>query len=692
MFNTKVRRQRWLELLWLIPVTFSINLHAQQKPLEEITVYSTRIQKPIDQIPSAVSVVDKADIQTGRQQLGLDESLARVPGLFMQDRYNFDQDLRIAIRGFGARANFGIRGIRLYVDGIPATLPDGQSGVDNIDIGSAARIEVIRGPSSSLYGSAAGGVISIYTEDGPAIPFLDARYAGGDDGFNKYQLKGGGQYQNLNYLVNLSRLDYQGFRQHSRTENVTLNSKFKYTIDDSSDFTVLINATDAPIADDPGGLTAAEAAANPKSASSGNLKFDAGEAIAQQQVGFVYHKSFSSDQELTLKNYYVWRDFVNFLPYAGSVAAGNGGNVTFQRFFAGGGATYKYKGDVFGRHNDLIVGFDYDAQQDDRQRHVNNFGQAGALTQNQVESVDSFGIYMEDDLSLTDQVNLNFSGRYDKVDFNVKDKFLSDGNDSGNLSFDNFNPMVALLWRPLDSVSLYAKYSTSFETPTTTELANPNGGGFNPGLKPQKATNYEIGVKGLLNDYLRYELSLYHIDMSDELVQYEPPATPGHFFFRNAGKSTREGLESAVSFQPLPDLTVSATYTYSDFQYDKYSTPAGVYDGNTLPGLPANQIYAELNYQHPSGFYAVWDVTWTDRIFVDDANSEVNKPYTVSNLRAGYKGDWGNWSVSPFIGLNNLFDERYNANIRINASFSRYYEPAPDRNFYAGLSIRYHFM
>jgi len=691
MFNNKFQRLCWLALLWLLSICFSMNLYAQQKPLEEITVYSTRIEKPIDEVPSAVSVVDEADIQTGRQQLGLDEALVKIPGLFMQDRYNYAQDLRIAIRGFGARANFGIRGIRMYVDGIPATLPDGQSGVDSIDIGSTSRIEVIRGPSSSLYGSAAGGVISIYTEDGPDIPFIEARYAGGDDGYNKYQVKGGGQYKDLNYLVNLSRLDYEGYRDHTRTENVTFNSKFKYTIDDSSDFTTLINAIDAPVADDPGGLNAVDAAANPTSASAGNLKFDAGESITQQQVGFVYRKAFSYEHEITLKNYYVWRDFENRLPFAGTVAGGNGGNVQFQRFFVGGGATYNFKGDIFGRHNDLVIGFDFDAQQDERQRYVNNFGHAGALTQNQVESVDSFGIYFEDDMALTEQVSMNFSARYDKVDFNISDKFLSDGNDSGDLSFDNFNPMVALLWRPMDSVNLYAKYSTSFETPTTTELANPNGGGFNTALSPQKATNYEIGAKGLLHDYFRYELALFHIDMSDELVQYEPPATPGHFFFRNAGQSTREGLESAVSFHPIPELTVSATYTYSDFQYDKYSTPSGIYDGNTIPGLPENQIYAELNYQHPSGFYAVWDVLWTDQIYVDDANSELSSDYTVSNLRAGYKGEWGNWSVSPFVGINNLFDEHYIANIRINASFARFYEPAPDFNVYAGLSIRYHF-
>lgn len=693
MSNTKVRRPGWpVGIVFLLPLFISLNLQAKQQPLEEITVYSTRIAQPIDKIPSAVSVIGKQDIQTGRQQLGLDESLDKVPGVFMQDRYNFDQNLRIAIRGFGARASFGIRGIRIYVDGIPATLADGQSQVNNIDIGSASRIEVIRGPSSSLYGSAAGGVISIYTENGPAIPFLEARYSGGYDGFNKYQLKGGGQYQKLNYMVNLSRLDYQGYRDHSRTENVLLNSKFKYTIDNTSDFTTLINATDVPIANDPGGLKINEATTDPTMASPNNIKYNAGEALDQQQVGFVYHKAFSPDKDLTLKNYYIWRNFENFLPYAGTVAAGNGGNVSFNRFYYGGGLTYKYTGDIFGINSKLITGFDYDSQRDHRKRHVNNLGVSGALTQNQIENVQSYGIYFQDQLALTNQVNLNFSARYDRVDFNVQDLFLSDGNNSGKLSFDSISPMAALLWHPLDSLNLYVKYSTSFETPTTTEFANPNGGGFNTSLRPQKAANYEIGAKGLYNNWLRYQLDLYHIDMTDELVPYELPASPGHFFYRNAGQSTRNGIESSVSFQPTSNLTVSASYTLSDFTYDKYTTPSGVFDGNTLPGLPSNQIYAELNYQHPSGFYAVWDALWIDRIFVDDANSAAVSPYLVSNFRAGYKHDWGNWTVAPFVGLNNLFNEHYYSNIRINASYGRYYEPAPGFNVYAGLRLRYHFM
>ena len=659
---------------------------AVEEELEEIIVYSTRIEKSIYDTPSAVSVVTRDDIQLGRQQLGLDESLVKVPGVFMQDRYNYAQDLRIAIRGFGSRATFGIRGIRMFVDGIPATLPDGQSGVDSIDIGSIDRIEVIRGPSSSLYGSAAGGVISIYTEDGPEIPFIEAQYAGGQDDFQKYQLKAGGQYESLNYLVNLSRLDYEGYREQSHTKNFSLNTRLKYNFDETSDFTTIINISNTPVANDAGGLTALEAATKPKMARVSNVIFDAGEDITQQSAGFVYRKEIASHHEIRLNNYYVWRNFENRLAFA------NGGNVQFDRFFVGGGLTYTYDGDLFGHANDLVLGFDVNAQEDDRQRYMNNLGIVGALTFDQIESVDSLGAFLQDDLQLSDQVVLSFSVRYDEVDFEVADKFMSNGDDSGVLSFDNFNPMVALLWQPMDYLNLYAKYSTSFETPTTTELANPNGsGGFNPDLLPQLATNYEVGAKGQLPNSLSYELALFHIDVEDELIRFGLPAFPGRDFFRNAGQSTRQGLEAAIAFMPIQHLTVSANYTYSDFEYDDYSTTAGVFDGNAIPGLPPHQAYAELNYQHPSGFYVVWDLLWTDEIFANDANTRIDDDSTVSNVRAGYKGEWGKWNISPFVGLNNITNNSYNTNIRINDPVNRFYEPAPEFNVYTGLSIRYRF-
>ena len=654
--------------------------------LEEIVVKAARIEQPLDLTPWSVSSVGKDEIQTGKQQLGLDESLARVPGVFMQDRYNFAQDLRIAIRGFGARAAFGIRGIRIYVDGIPATTPDGQGGVDNIDIGSADNIEVLRGPSSALYGAAAGGVINITTEDGPEQPFVEGRFSFGDYGFEKTQLKTGGQAGPLNYLLNLSHMSLDGYREQSQTENTLFNSRLSYEINDGSSLTAIINAVDSPEANDPGSLDAALASSDPRSARDLNVLYDTGEALSQQQAGFVYRNMLAPGHELILRNYYVWRNFENRQPFL------SGGVVAFQRFFLGGGAQYNWTTSLMGRQNEFSVGFDIDSQRDDRQRYNNMNGIRGALSLHQLENVNSIGAFMQDVYQLHDQLSLTLGLRYDDVNFDVVDRFLADGNDSGSISFNQFSPSGAVLWSPLPYINIYGRIATSFETPTTTEFADPTGaGGFNSALKPQSATNYEIGMKGKLNDKVHYEITLYTMDVTDELVPFEEPAFPTKVFYRNAGKSTRKGLETSVTVGLLPDLSTTLTYSYSDFNYDRYTTTSGTFDGNTLPGIPRHQFYAEIAYKHPSGFYLYWDVQTVSKLFANDANTATNPAYVVSNFRAGYEGVFGKWKLAPFLGFNNLFNKSYNGNVRLNAFGSRYYEPAPGFNTYGGVSVGYTF-
>lgn len=330
--------------------------------VDEIVVRATRLDKRIDDIPASVSVVTQDEIQLGRQQLGLDESLAAVPGLFMLNRYNFAQDLRIAIRGFGARSNFGIRGVKILVDGIPESLPDGQGQSDGIDLGSATQIEVIRGPASSLYGNASGGVINITTEAAPADPFIESRLSIGDFDFRKVQLKTGGQADRLNYLISLSDMRLDGYRDHSDTEDTLLNTRFVYAVDDESEISLVFNSTDQPVADDPGGVTLPEMQADPAAARQRNVDFDAGESLDQQRLGLSYRKSIGDRHEVRVRNHYVWRDFANKLPFQ------DGGIVSFDRIIVGGGATYTYTGEVGGRPNNLIVGVDVDRQDDDRQR------------------------------------------------------------------------------------------------------------------------------------------------------------------------------------------------------------------------------------------------------------------------------------------------------------------------------------
>ena len=658
--------------------------------LDEIIVTATRQDQSLADVSSAVSIVERDTIQAGRQQLGLDESLNRVPGIFFQNRYNFTQDLRVAIRGFGARANFGIRGIKVFVDDLPATLADGQSGVDDIDIGSVGRIEIIRGPSSALYGSASGGVMSLYTEDGPETPFAEARVTVGEYDHQKYQLKFGGQTGKLNYLVNGSYLENDGYRDNSRVEHGLVNSKFRYEFDDDSDLTVIFNLVESPQADDAGGVTRANVEADRRQAQPRNLSSNSGEELEQQKAGWIYRHRFGENHEIRVRNYYLWRDFQTFLPIGSHIRfVSDDGVVEFDRFFFGGGAQYTYTGELFGRPNQFTAGFDVDIQEDDRQRYSNDAGIKGALSFDQLEEAEAYGFYLRNSLSLTDSLQLTLGGRYDIVDLSVEDRFLANADQSGDLDFDEFSPSVGLTWLATDSVSLYFNYATAFETPTFTELANParnlnvNLGGF-ASVDAQNADSFEIGARGLLGERVYFDIAGYIMEVEDEVVSV---ANIGNrTFFRNAD-TDRNGIEVAVVVDIMEGLQLTASYTYSDFEFDSFPSRMDA-EGKMLPGIPENQFFAELAYRHDSGFYLSWDILAVDDLAVNNNNSVMSDSYEVSNLRAGHRLQMAGFELSPFIGFNNLFDTKYMSNLRLNGFGGRVFEPAPTLNVYGGVSVR----
>lgn len=682
-------------ILIIILTVLALRAHAATTgvSLQEVIVTATRLNQKLVDIPGGVSVVTQQELHQGRQELGLDESLARVPGLFFQNRYNFTQDLRISIRGFGARSNFGIRGIKIFVDDIPSTLADGQSGVDDVDLGSLARAEVIRGPSSSLYGAASGGVLNLYTEDGPETPFIEAGVNVGEYDHQKYQIKTGGQYQRLNYLLNASYLNNDGYREHSEVNHSLFNSKFRFVIDDDSDLTLVINAVDSPVADDAGAITAAEVEADPKQAQARNISSNAGEALDQQKLGWVYRRELADGHEIRVRNYYVWRDFGNYLPLGTHIPfSAIDGVVEFDRFFYGGGAQYTMSSSLFGRPNQFSVGFDVDMQEDDRQRFVNSFGNQGALTFDQKEEASAWGVYVRDVLALADALQLTVGGRFDQVDLSVDDRFLSNGDQSSNVDFDEFSPSVGLTWNVIDDIRLYANYSTAFETPTFTELGNPaqdlgvNLGGFN-NIAAQAAEGVEVGARGTLWGRISFDVSVFDMDVKDEVANVV--SLGNRAFFENAD-TERFGVEAALIVQILEQLRLTTAYTYSDFEFDTFaSNPAA--EGSTLPGIPEQQFYAELAYQHESGLFVIWDLLVVDELFTNNTNTETSEAYQVANLRLGYEFNWGKVRLSPYVGLNNMFDEKYVGNVRLNAFGGRTYEPAPDANVYGGLSVRYSF-
>jgi len=649
--------------------------------LDEIVVTATRRESSIRDVARSVSVVSKDRIQKATQQLGLDEALLSVPGLYIQNRYNFSGDLRVSLRGFGARSSFGIRGIRIFVDGIPETLPDGQSGVDSIDLGSAQSIEVLRGPASSLYGNASGGVIAITSELGRSEPAVEGRVAAGEFGFQQYGFKAVGQVKSADYLFNVSRTELDGYRDHSKFRGTLVNARLGIPLNDSDRLLIAMNITDQPLAQDPGGINAAQAALDPSSARDRNLLYDGGETLEQQRFGFVYERERSSGT-LTLRNYYVWRDFANKLPFTG------GGSVDLERFFYGVGAQYSL-GDALPDGFELAFGIDFDRQDDDRRRFDNNTGVIGDLVFDQNERVDSTGIYVQGEYQLNDDWTLQAGLRYDELSYDVSDRFLADGDDSGTLDFDEISPSVGLNYKFAAGV-LFASYSSSFETPTTTELANPDAsGGFNPSLKPQLADSFEIGYKGG-SENLFYELSLFQIDLEDELIPYELAAFPGRDFFANVGTSERTGLEAALSWQHDSGFGIDASYTWSDFKFKSFMDDNGNdFSGKQLPGLPKQFGYFGINYATGNGFSGVLETRYSGDLYANNANSAKVPSYFVTNLRFNIDYQRGKWLYRPYAGINNLFDESYNNNIRINAFGSRFFEPAPGRHVYVGVVVNY---
>jgi iron complex outermembrane receptor protein len=652
-------------------------LHADA--LDEIVVTATRLESSVRDVARSISVIDQQEIQNGQQLLGLDEVLLRVPGLYMQNRYNFAQDLKVSLRGFGSQANFGIRSLRIFVDDIPETLPDGQSGVDSIDLGSTSRIEVLRGPASSLYGNAAGGVVAIYSELGTDSPYAEASLSAGDHGYWRPQLKVAGSSDSLSYMVNASRTELDGYRDHSRARGTNINGKLSFELSGQDKLLLAFNNTDQPQAQDPGGIDATQLADDRRSARLQNVNFDAGEELEQQRLGAVY-KARRSGGEWMLRNYYVWRDFTSRLPFT------DGGAVDLQRSFYGIGAQYSTPQGGTGRLR-LTAGLDLDRQDDERQRFDNNNGVVGDRVFEQDETVTSRGLYLQGQLQLSPLWSLSAGLRRDKLRFDVRDRHLQDGDDSGALPFAHWSPSLALS-RSSGSSVLFASWSSAFETPTTTELANPDGsGGFNRMLRPQLADNVEIGFKSSGNT-LFYELSVFRIELEQELVPFEIASSPGRSFYANAGSSSRDGVEAALSWDAGNGLSARVSYTWSDFRFDEFVEDGVDFGGNRLPGLPERFAYVSLGFTRSPGFSATLESQFSGKTFANNANSTPVPAYSLSNLRLGYEWQRSRWTVRSYLGINNIFDARYNGNIRINAFGGRYYEPAPERNIYASVVVR----
>ncbi|MFP3978547.1 TonB-dependent receptor family protein [Marinobacter sp. KMM 10035] len=659
--------------------------HAQTGAV--ITVTAPVIERELYETPVSMSVIRPEAIKNGQPMLKLDETLSQVPGIYLQNQENYAQGERVAIRGFGSRAPFGVRGVMIVVDGIPYTLPDGQAQLDAIDLDSAERIEVIRGPASVLYGNAAGGVISVATADGQSNPDqTSVRATGGSNSFGKLSLSNSGSNGNWSHNVNLSALNYEGYRDQAGVEKYLFNSKLRWQMDSERSITAIINLLDNPRSQDPGALTAEQVAEDRTQAGRFTEEYDTGQTVDQQVIGLQYQDLSAGAGELHGKVYYLRRNFEQQLPFPGP------SRIDYNRNYFGASTDYRQSFTVAGLPFRYVAGVEAREQRDDRIRTQMSFaGDLQGLTADELQTATSLSTFAQGDLNLTDQLILSIGGRFDRIQMDVSDEYLSDGDQSGDRTFREWSGSAGLSYRYLPNHQFFTNISTAFETPTFSEFANPSGvGGLNPDTQPQKSLNHELGLRGAFDYGMDYDLTLFWVDARDELIPYQLPGPDDRTFYRNAGDTTRKGIEATAGWLLNQSWRFETALTLADYTFDEYSSGGNNYDGNRLPGLPEQLWSNRLQWQGLGGTFATLETRYVGSMFADDANSVKVDDYWLVNLRGGdtfYVGR--NLLLKGFAGVRNLTDRDHFANVRINASNDRYYEPAAGRTWYAGLELSF---
>jgi len=670
--------------------------HAQLL-LDPIVVTGTRVEERAFDLPIAIDSVDSAQIQQGQLQINLSESLGRVPGIVVQNRGNYAQDLMISVRGFGARANFGVRGVRLFQDGIPATMPDGQGQVSSFSLVSAKRVEVMRGPFSTLYGNASGGVIAIFTEDGPDPPMAQAQFVGGSYGTSNTIAKFEGANPGLNYVLAGNVFHIDGYREHSEATRDLANVKLRFNLGDSGTLTVIGNSLYQPEAQDPLGLTKAQWYADPRQADPAAVLFDTRKTVNQQQGGVTWEQILTPDTRLRVTGYGGTRSVRQYLALTGVAPTSSGGVTDLGNNFGGVDARLTSRYEVAGGPLQVTVGATYDTQHQQRRGYVNNFGQLGEPRRDEQDNVSNSDAYIQAQWSLA-SFSLLAGLRYSDVRFVSTDHYITSANpdDSGSVRYSKPTPVIGGVWHATNEINVYANYGVGFETPTFAELAyKPVGPGLNLALQPAVSKSAEIGVKMLMPGQQRAVVSLFAINTTDEIVI--DTATGGRTTYRNASKTRRRGVEAQWEGRLGNGFAAYASYTYLLAQFEGATTtgtpPQLIPSGARLPGVPASSAYAELTWSRPQwyGFSAALEAQYANRVYVNDRNTDYAPSYAVANVRAGFQQMVGSWTFTEFVRLNNFTGRNYSGTVIVGDTNGRYFEPSAERNFLVGITANVRF-
>jgi iron complex outermembrane receptor protein len=680
--------------------------------LSTIVVTATRIAESSFDLPVSVDRVGRGTIANGQLQVNLSESLITVPGVSVESRQNYAQDLQLSVRGFGARSSFGVRGLRLYSDGIPGTMPDGQGQFSQFDLGSADHIEVLRGPFSALYGNSSGGVIAVFTEDAKPGHLIDGTAEYGTFNTQRYALKTEGDDGVVNYVVDAAHFQTDGYRFHSNAERDNFNAKMRVATSDTSKLTLVANVVETPFVQDPLGLTRAQLGVDPRQAGVGAIPFNTRKSLDQEQLGAVYEDKLSANDDLSSMVYTGHRATTQFqaIPVATQQNAPlyPGGVIDLDRAFWGIDTHVTDTREIAGTPLQLVGGINYDDLEEARKGYLNFVGSQtgveGGLRRDEANHVYDFDQYLQAQWDPDAHWRMIAGVRNNVVEVTSHGHIPVLDDADSSVRYSAVNPVAGITYRASSAVNLYGSYGKGFETPTLNDLAyrSVDGSlpGLNLGLKPARSNNFEAGIKAA-SEHVQADLAAFYIKTEDDLAVLQNSG--GRTVDQNIGETNRRGLELGVDANWAGGFSARLAYTYIRAVVGQaYATcvaapcnplanPAGplpanyktVPAGSYLPAVPKNALYAGLTWSYaPLGFSTTLETQGRARIYVDDRNSDAASGYWVANLRAGFEQETRHWRFSEFARIDNLADRTYVGSVIVDETNFRFFEPAPGRTAY----------
>ena len=658
------------------------------KQLSTTVVTATRVATDSFDLPLSIDSISGENVRDARLGANLAEVAPKIPGVVINWRGGAAQELSISTRGFGARSAFGAKGVRIYQDGIPLTTPDGQGQLGAINLDTLGSVEFLRGPFSVLYGNSSGGVVQAFTRDGAKDPTLSATVTHGSYATNRDAITYEGQYGKLNYIVNTSQLNTNGYRYHSAYRKDNFNSKLTYEVSADTKVTLLANYIDQPYTDDPISLSPSAFRDNPKQIGTNAIAQNSRLYRYNTYGGLVLDHNLSEKDSIKIMTYTGHRENLQYLNTNAASA--------ISRDVEGADFRWTRKDSLFNKPFTFTAGFNYDAMDDMRSRYGATNGQIGPRTRLEHQKAFNIDEFIQLSFEPSEQWILLAGLRNSRVNFSAKD--LITPSNSAYWIYNNLSPAIGITYKFTPRLNIYANYGKGFETPTfseTTYKDAPNATGPNFSLTPSKSKNFELGLKAFVTDNTRINVALFKSDTKNEIIAANV-VTASQTQYDSTANTERMGVEFSLDSRLPYNLNFYEAYTYLDASFkNKVVNSTSVilaYDGNRPAGTYRNSSYTELSWKYPSfGFQGAIENIYYGSTSGFDTNLVDNtaEAYSLINLRASLKQEVSNWKITEFVRIDNAANKSYVSNVKVNSNDT--FEPGNNRNYTVGITSSYTF-